>query len=56
MSEFGDIFASNLTSVVYVYASVMCLAAYAAITLWVLRRRHEIPEFDARLTAFRAAA
>jgi len=34
MSEFGDIFASGLTTTVYIYGSVIMLAGYGLFILW----------------------
>ena len=41
MSEFGDIFASGLTTAVYIYGSVIMLAGYGLCMLW-LRRPAEL--------------
>jgi len=37
MSEFGDIFASGLTTAVYIYGSIMMLAGYGLFILWLNR-------------------
>jgi hypothetical protein len=37
MTEFGDIFASGLTTAVYIYGSVIMIAGYGAFMLWLRR-------------------
>ena len=39
MSEFGQIFDSNLTAAIYVYGSLAAFAASAIMALWVTRSR-----------------
>jgi hypothetical protein len=37
MTEFGDIFASGLTTAVYIYGSVVMMAGYGLFMLWLRR-------------------
>ena len=37
MMEFAGIFADDLPTAVHVYSSLVCLAAFAAIALWMTR-------------------
>ena len=37
MMEFAEIFADDLPTVVYVYSSLVCMAALAAMALWMTR-------------------
>jgi hypothetical protein len=37
MMEFAEIFADDLPTVVYVYSSLVCLLALAAMGLWMTR-------------------
>jgi hypothetical protein len=43
MSEFGQIFESDLTAAVYVYGSLAAFAVCAIVTLWVTRSRAHGP-------------
>lgn len=51
MMEFGDIFANETTTMVYVCSSAAVLAAYALVVLW-LRRPARAEAFDIARKAF----
>jgi hypothetical protein len=43
MSEFGDIFAGDLSTAVFIYGTVFMASIAAAVILWMTRARHKGP-------------
>jgi len=41
MAEFGDIFSDQLTTTVFIYGSIACLAIYASAAAWMASRSSE---------------